>query len=99
MSVSSLFLDTPGPSSASPQTDSSIDVKKDGSASKMRMHKGNLPSIPQDKLCPVCPAKFTRTTHLNRHLRTREWRPCQSAYILVLTVQLQILVRGCMNVM
>ncbi|KAH9949016.1 hypothetical protein B0H21DRAFT_689061 [Amylocystis lapponica] len=49
---------------------SSVELKKDGSASKMRMHKGNLPSIPQNKLCPICPAKFTRTTHLNRHLRT-----------------------------
>ncbi|KAL6310308.1 fungal-specific transcription factor domain-containing protein [Sparassis latifolia] len=39
-------------------------------SSKMRLHKGNIPSMPQSKLCPMCPAKFTRTTHLNRHLRT-----------------------------
>lgn len=44
--------------------------KKDGSLSKMRNHKGNIPVLPQNKLCPHCPAKFTRTTHLNRHLRT-----------------------------
>ncbi|KAF8736170.1 hypothetical protein AX14_000804 [Amanita brunnescens Koide BX004] len=44
--------------------------KKDGTPSKMRSHKGNIPVLPQTKLCPHCPAKFTRTTHLNRHLRT-----------------------------
>jgi hypothetical protein len=47
--------------------------KKDGTPSKMRSHKGNIPVLPQTKLCPHCPAKFTRTTHLNRHLRTREY--------------------------
>ncbi|EGN99617.1 hypothetical protein SERLA73DRAFT_179719 [Serpula lacrymans var. lacrymans S7.3] len=36
----------------------------------MRAHRGNIPVLPQTKLCPYCPAKFTRTTHLNRHLRT-----------------------------
>ncbi|KAI0036580.1 fungal-specific transcription factor domain-containing protein [Vararia minispora EC-137] len=36
----------------------------------MRSHNGNRPSLPQSKHCPLCPAKFTRTTHLNRHLRT-----------------------------
>lgn len=30
------------------------------SAPKMRLHGGNIPTIPQDKLCPHCPAKFTR---------------------------------------
>ena len=40
-------------------------------SSRMRSHKGNKPSLPQSKHCPLCPAKFTRTTHLNRHLRTR----------------------------
>ncbi|KIL68871.1 hypothetical protein M378DRAFT_184747 [Amanita muscaria Koide BX008] len=44
--------------------------KKDGTPSKMRSHRGNIPVLPQTKLCPQCPAKFTRTTHLNRHLRT-----------------------------
>ncbi|RDB24817.1 hypothetical protein Hypma_008007 [Hypsizygus marmoreus] len=44
--------------------------KKDGSLSKMRNHRGNIPILPQTKLCPHCPAKFTRTTHLNRHMRT-----------------------------
>ncbi|KAG7090940.1 hypothetical protein E1B28_010012 [Marasmius oreades] len=43
--------------------------KKDGTPSKMRSHNGNIPMLPQTKLCPHCPAKFTRTTHLNRHLR------------------------------
>ena len=45
--------------------------KKDGSLSKIRSHRGNIPILPQTKLCPHCPAKFTRTTHLNRHLRNR----------------------------
>ncbi|KAH9164293.1 hypothetical protein EDB89DRAFT_441133 [Lactarius sanguifluus] len=35
----------------------------------MRSHRGNIPQLSQTKLCPFCPAKFTRTTHLNRHLR------------------------------
>ncbi|XP_006460902.1 hypothetical protein AGABI2DRAFT_204206 [Agaricus bisporus var. bisporus H97] len=43
--------------------------KKDGTLSKIRSHRGNIPALPQTKLCPHCPAKFTRTTHLNRHLR------------------------------
>ncbi|KAJ6530939.1 hypothetical protein DFH09DRAFT_1044685 [Mycena vulgaris] len=38
--------------------------------SRMRAHKGNVPSLPQTKQCSLCPAKFTRTTHLNRHLRS-----------------------------
>ncbi|TEB23014.1 hypothetical protein FA13DRAFT_1463209 [Coprinellus micaceus] len=29
-----------------------------------------MPSLPQTKFCSLCPAKFTRTTHLNRHLRS-----------------------------
>jgi len=32
---------------------------------------GNMPSLPQTKYCSLCPAKFTRTTHLNRHIRSR----------------------------
>ncbi|KAG1716094.1 hypothetical protein ID866_1066 [Astraeus odoratus] len=47
-----------------------VEYRKDGTVSKMRSHKGNIPILPQTKLCPHCPAKFTRTTHLNRHLRT-----------------------------
>ena len=35
---------------------------------------GNMPSLPQTKYCSLCPAKFTRTTHLNRHLRSRACR-------------------------
>ncbi|KAJ7763504.1 hypothetical protein B0H14DRAFT_2972275 [Mycena olivaceomarginata] len=37
---------------------------------RMRAHKGNTPTLPQTKHCSLCPAKFTRTTHLNRHLRS-----------------------------
>ncbi|PPQ68789.1 LOW QUALITY PROTEIN: hypothetical protein CVT25_008867 [Psilocybe cyanescens] len=48
-----------------------IDLKANGEVSRMRSHKGNMPSLPQTKYCALCPAKFTRTTHLNRHLRSR----------------------------
>ncbi|XP_006462909.1 hypothetical protein AGABI2DRAFT_224564 [Agaricus bisporus var. bisporus H97] len=48
----------------------SIDLKANGEVSRMRHHKGNMPSLPQTKFCSLCPAKFTRTTHLNRHLRS-----------------------------
>ncbi|KAF8074127.1 fungal-specific transcription factor domain-containing protein [Lyophyllum atratum] len=48
----------------------SLDLKANGEISRMRSHKGNMPSLPQTKYCPLCPAKFTRTTHLNRHLRS-----------------------------
>ncbi|KAF9219611.1 hypothetical protein BS17DRAFT_385875 [Gyrodon lividus] len=58
------------PSVTAAQTRSVIEYRKDGAISKMRSHKGNIPVLPQTKLCPRCPAKFTRTTHLNRHLRT-----------------------------
>ncbi|KAH9179367.1 hypothetical protein EDB89DRAFT_1878666 [Lactarius sanguifluus] len=49
---------------------SSLMSPQDEHSSRMRSHKGNRPSLPQSKHCPLCPAKFTRTTHLNRHLRT-----------------------------
>ncbi|KAI0371068.1 hypothetical protein BV20DRAFT_1017659 [Pilatotrama ljubarskyi] len=49
---------------------SSAAVTKNGNTSKMRSHRGNIPTLPQTKLCPLCPAKFTRTTHLNRHMKT-----------------------------
>lgn len=49
---------------------SSLISPQDEHSSRMRSHKGNRPSLPQSKHCPLCPAKFTRTTHLNRHLRT-----------------------------
>ncbi|CAL1708033.1 unnamed protein product [Somion occarium] len=59
---------------ANPLTDfvgsEGVELTKDGNVSRMRSHKGNTPSLPQNKFCPMCPAKFTRTTHLNRHLRT-----------------------------
>ena len=47
-------------------------VARTNALSKMRSHRGNIPTLPQTKLCPLCPAKFTRTTHLNRHLKTRK---------------------------
>ncbi|KAH9926668.1 uncharacterized protein BXZ73DRAFT_102920 [Epithele typhae] len=37
--------------------------------------QGNIPTLPQTKLCPLCPAKFTRTTHLNRHMKTHSNEP------------------------
>src|SRR5712675_1852548 len=46
---------------------------QDEHSSRMRSHKGNRPSLPQSKYCSLCPAKFTRTTHLNRHLRSRSY--------------------------
>ncbi|KAH9993502.1 fungal-specific transcription factor domain-containing protein [Russula compacta] len=52
-----------------PTTAAGVEYKKDGTVSRMRSHRGNVPQLPQTKLCPFCPAKFTRTTHLNRHLR------------------------------
>ncbi|CCM05688.1 uncharacterized protein FIBRA_07919 [Fibroporia radiculosa] len=59
---------------ADPQTSLSVaeiaeELKRD-TTSRMRNHRGNVPSVPQTKTCPLCPAKFTRTTHLSRHLRT-----------------------------
>ncbi|KAL4074324.1 hypothetical protein J3A83DRAFT_4090474 [Scleroderma citrinum] len=60
----------PGTSSAPFPRSAVVEYRKDGTVSKMRSHKGNIPILPQTKLCPHCPAKFTRTTHLNRHLRT-----------------------------
>ncbi|OAX39972.1 hypothetical protein K503DRAFT_38273 [Rhizopogon vinicolor AM-OR11-026] len=47
-----------------------VEYRKDGGLSRMRLHKGNIPVLPQTKFCPHCPAKFTRTTHLNRHMHT-----------------------------
>ncbi|KAJ6570838.1 hypothetical protein DFH09DRAFT_1032814 [Mycena vulgaris] len=38
--------------------------------SRIRTQNDNIPSLPQPKQCPLCPAKFMRTTHLNRHLRS-----------------------------
>ncbi|TFK53938.1 hypothetical protein OE88DRAFT_1805780 [Heliocybe sulcata] len=55
---------------ASSSTSAIIEFKKDGTVSRMRSHRGNMPSLPQTKQCPLCPARFTRTTHLNRHMRT-----------------------------
>ncbi|KAI0768690.1 hypothetical protein BD413DRAFT_605182 [Trametes elegans] len=49
---------------------SAVTVTKNSTMSKMRSHGGNVPTLPQTKFCHLCPAKFTRTTHLNRHLKT-----------------------------
>ncbi|KAJ6497822.1 fungal-specific transcription factor domain-containing protein [Mycena sanguinolenta] len=52
-------------------TDSSAGLRnKDGSISKMRAHGGNVPTLPQTKACPHCSARFTRSTHLTRHMKT-----------------------------
>jgi uncharacterized Zn-finger protein len=68
---SSVIPDQNSAMSLPPQT-TAVEYKKDGTVSRMRSHRGNVPQLPQTKLCPFCPAKFTRTTHLNRHLRNRE---------------------------
>ena len=77
IAMSTDVADTTSPSGSAPLADSStpttpLELKKDGTASRMRLHKGNIPTVPQTKSCPMCPAKFTRTTHLSRHLRTRK---------------------------
>ncbi|KAJ7720852.1 hypothetical protein DFH07DRAFT_760681 [Mycena maculata] len=51
-------------------TTTAPDTTADKALSKVRAHKGNLPSLPQTKCCSLCSAKFTRMTHLNRHLRS-----------------------------
>ncbi|KAK0243899.1 hypothetical protein EDD85DRAFT_806025 [Armillaria nabsnona] len=47
-----------------------VELKANGEVSRIRSHKGNAPTLPQTKYCPLCPAKFTRTTHLHRHIRS-----------------------------
>ncbi|KAG7445659.1 uncharacterized protein BT62DRAFT_171823 [Guyanagaster necrorhizus] len=47
-----------------------VELKANGQVSRIRSHKGNAPTLPQTKYCPLCPAKFTRTTHLHRHIRS-----------------------------
>ncbi|KAK0442033.1 uncharacterized protein EV420DRAFT_1083834 [Desarmillaria tabescens] len=37
---------------------------------RKRLHKGNTPTLPQTNYCQFCPAKFTRATHLQRHIRS-----------------------------
>src|SRR5579863_6652843 len=66
-----MLLPSPSPP-ALPTRAPTVEYKKDGTVSRMRSHRGNVPQLPQTKLCPYCPAKFTRTTHLNRHLRNRK---------------------------
>ncbi|KAG2009474.1 STE-12 alpha [Coprinopsis cinerea AmutBmut pab1-1] len=58
------------PVNTEPPLHSPIEYRANGEISRMRSHKGNMPSLPQNKFCSLCPAKFTRTTHLNRHLRS-----------------------------
>ncbi|KAJ7572940.1 hypothetical protein C8J56DRAFT_1067286 [Mycena floridula] len=48
----------------------SSSLSYDSVSSSSRSHRGNVPSLPQNKYCSLCPAKFTRTAHLNRHLRS-----------------------------
>ncbi|KZT25432.1 hypothetical protein NEOLEDRAFT_1092876 [Neolentinus lepideus HHB14362 ss-1] len=50
--------------------EASSSVAASTDTSRIRRHKGNIPSLPQTKHCPLCTARFTRTTHLNRHLRS-----------------------------
>ncbi|KAI0322045.1 fungal-specific transcription factor domain-containing protein [Amylostereum chailletii] len=57
-------------SASSSGSESNLSTVGDHHSPRMRSHRGNRPSLPQTKHCPLCPAKFTRTTHLNRHLRT-----------------------------
>ena len=76
-------------------------ISKNGSVSKMRSHRGNIPTLPQTKFCPLCPAKFTRTTHLNRHLKTR-MSPVVKACTGIILTRLctpQIPTNGFMNAM
>ncbi|KAI0344514.1 hypothetical protein BDW22DRAFT_1056994 [Trametopsis cervina] len=47
-----------------------VERTKSGSISRMRSHNGNKPMIPQNHRCTMCHAKFTRVTHLQRHMRT-----------------------------
>ncbi|KAI0686857.1 fungal-specific transcription factor domain-containing protein [Cytidiella melzeri] len=49
-----------------------VERTKGGAISRMRSHNGNKPLIPQIFFCshPDCPSKFTRATHLQRHMRT-----------------------------
>lgn len=70
--MSSAVFSDQKPAMSLPPSPPAVEYKKDGSVSRMRSHRGNIPQLPQTKLCPYCPAKFTRTTHLNRHLRNRE---------------------------
>ncbi|KAH8828146.1 hypothetical protein DL96DRAFT_1601966 [Flagelloscypha sp. PMI_526] len=58
-------------------------------SSKMRSHKGNQPVLPQDKQCPHCSARFTRTTHLNRHMRNRMQAYMLRSFLAHSTLQTQ----------
>ncbi|KAJ7645623.1 fungal-specific transcription factor domain-containing protein [Mycena polygramma] len=51
----------------------------------MRAHRGNIATLPQNKTCPhpQCSARFTRSTHLTRHMKnhTNERRyKCQTCH-------------------
>ena len=63
---------SPDATASSSTAQPAASVTRTNTLSKMRSHRGNIPTLPQTKLCHLCPAKFTRTTHLNRHLKTRE---------------------------
>ncbi|KAE9404970.1 hypothetical protein BT96DRAFT_386179 [Gymnopus androsaceus JB14] len=48
---------------------------------RARSHKGNAPTLPKTKYCTMCPAQFTRTTHLNRHIRSHTNERCHRCHI------------------
>ena len=61
----------PGPSN--PSTTGETDHRNVSAPPKMRLHGGNIPTIPQDKLCPHCPAKFTRWATFEPLLQCYRW--------------------------
>ncbi|KAG7441791.1 uncharacterized protein BT62DRAFT_907268 [Guyanagaster necrorhizus] len=43
------------------------DLETNQETPRVHSSRGNTPTLLKTKYCPLCPAKFTRTTHLNRH--------------------------------
>ena len=67
----SAHIDAPSLSPSLPliRTMAEIELNKDGSVSRKRLHSGNLPSIPRTEECHICSAKFTRhASSLSDHL-------------------------------
>lgn len=78
-----------------PPTPSAMPSTTQDLLTRMRAHKGNVPTLPKTKYCTLCPATFTRTMHLNRHLRSRTW-----GSILIprgLTIELQTQTTECID--
>ncbi|KIK52833.1 hypothetical protein GYMLUDRAFT_946384 [Collybiopsis luxurians FD-317 M1] len=48
---------------------------------RARSHRGNVPTLPKTKQCALCPAQFTRTTHLNRHIRSHTNERCHRCHV------------------